>query len=152
MMCLSSNSSTSLVSDTDESEDDILNERDKALEYLETFMWAEGVSLRAPVMREKERCLKLALKRLLGVVKKVGYRQAESLYIKHVGDLEDLLEKEGKKRRRLEEERKKIGEEVRGIIREEIKEGIRHYESQRTEERLKEWNVNGDEEGPGCME
>lgn len=66
------------------------------------------------------------LSSLLGVVKKVGYRQAESLYIKHVGDLEDLLEKERKERRRLEEERKKIGEEVRGIIREEIKEGIRN--------------------------
>lgn len=62
VMCLSSDSSTSLVSDTDESEDEILNERDKALEYLETFTWGEGVSLKAPVMREKERCLKLALK------------------------------------------------------------------------------------------
>lgn len=43
--------------------------------------------------------------------KKVGYRQAESLYIKQVEDLEKLLDTAMKDRKRLKEERIRMGEE-----------------------------------------
>lgn len=111
MPCLSSDSSW--VSSTDESEAEILNARDKAQEFLETFIWGEGVSLRSPVMRENVRCLEATLRRLTEVTKKVGYRQAESLNIGHVRDLEDLLEVERRERKRLEEEKMRIGGDER---------------------------------------
>lgn len=58
---------------------------------------------------------------LIADAKQLGYSQAESLYINHVRYLEELLEKERKERRRLEEERTRLGEEVRKIVRRELK-------------------------------
>lgn len=82
--------------------------------------------------------MKESIQRLMTVIsimtveaRKERYASAISLNKKQMEDVEGLMEKERRERKRLEEEKKKIGEKVRGIIREEIKVGIRNYERQR---------------------
>lgn len=70
---------------------------------------SEDAEQRGLVKTEDLRYLESNLRYLTGIAKKAGYKQAESLNIKHVRNLEDLLEVERRERKRLEEERTRMG-------------------------------------------
>lgn len=69
---------------------------------------------------EDLRYLKSNLRYLTGIAKKAGYRQVESVNIKHVRNIEELLETERKERKALQEERTRLGEEVKKLVRGEM--------------------------------
>lgn len=73
-MCLSSGSNT------DESEEEILEGRDLVLNSLVHFIWGEGATQTDPERRKNVEFMESYLRHLGSVAKKVGYRQAESLY------------------------------------------------------------------------
>lgn len=51
-------------------------------------------------------------------------------------DLEDLLDEEEKKRKALQEERTRMGEEIRKLLREEMKKVLANYERRRGAEKV----------------
>lgn len=141
--CLSSGS------DKEESElrDAIPKCKEVVLEELRTLVRRDG-SPRSTASRENavER-MDAALELLVVELKRIGYRQAESLLNKHIDDLEELLDKEERKWKALQEERTRMGNKVRGIVREELKEVLGKYERQRETERVKEWKFRETELG-----
>lgn len=124
-MCFSSGS------DTDESEEEILEGRDLVLNNLVSFIWGEGVTQTDSERRKNMEYMESYLRHLGSVAKKTGYRQADSLYIRHTKDLEELLETERQLRKGLEEERtmERMGEEVRKIMREEMSKAFMNREA-----------------------
>lgn len=60
-----------------------------------------------------------------------GYKEAESIQAKHIADLEYLLDKEEEWRKALEEESKGRGQEMRGIVREEMERVLKEWEEKR---------------------
>lgn len=137
VVCLSSGSETE-----SESEDEIVQARNALLENLGNFISGEvSVFMKNLALKEEARGVESNLRYLAGTAKKVGYEQAESLYIKQVRDLEDLLDDEEKKRKALQEERTRMGEVVRKLVREEMEKVLGNYERRRGTEKVTEWNV-----------
>lgn len=61
-----------------------------------------------------------ALELLVARTRHEGYKEAESIQNQHIDDLEHLLDKEEGERRALQEESKRMGRKVRGIVREKM--------------------------------
>lgn len=100
--------------------------KEDVLKELGTLIRCEGISSpRSPVRKEVTlRTMESTLGLLTTKARYKGYRKArykaQSLDMRHVEDLERLLDKEEKERKELQEEKSRMGEEVRGIVREEM--------------------------------
>lgn len=79
--------------------------------------------------------------------KQARYRLSRSLDRRQIEDLEELLAKEEKKRKELQEERPRMGEEVRELVRKETERVIGNYERRKETERIKEWKLRESELG-----
>lgn len=77
--------------------------------------------MREPKIRETMNFIEMNLRYMAQEGKAAGYRQAEYLYFTQVEDLEGLLDTAVKERKRLEEERTRMGKEVSIMVREEMR-------------------------------
>lgn len=126
-------------SGTDESEDEILDGRDEVLDNMVTFIWSEGATQTDLDKKEDVRYLESLVRYMAQMAKRIGYRQAEALNIKHIRDLKELVETERKLRIGTEKQSTRMGEEVRTMVKEEINAGIKSYERQRESIRHTDW-------------
>lgn len=114
--------------------------------------------MREPKIRETMNFIETNLRCMAQEGKAAGYRQTEYLYFTQVEDLEGLLDTAVKERKRLEEERTRMGKEVSIMMREEMRKVCKEREIEIrkivVEELRREsevWDgkevVEGDEEG-----
>lgn len=112
-------------SSTDETDDEMLEGRERVMASLRLFIWGEGAmqidrDKKKSVLRE----LELFIRHMALVGKRTGYRKAQSLNAKHVKDLEDLFEVERRERKRLEEERMRMGEDMKKVMRDQMERAL----------------------------